>query len=488
MTITTKAYEVERRQLLRWRAGVAAVLGMVLVPLFGITDYFHYRSLFAPLMSVRLASCAISAAVLLLLRGRLGIRRPSWLAVILILQCGLTIAGIPVYFTGTADTPHYVSMALLILSSSAMLPWTAAQVMLVSAALTAMFLTAGLLNGPVRDMVAFQTQVSAILITGVIGVVISTLSEQARAREFAARRALRTASREKTRLIQHLEEMAARLATANEDLQERQRETDDFLYVLSHDLRAPLINLQGFGKRLQTDMASLEAGVEDISTAGPLLKLLGRMKQSLQFINVGTAKIDQLISRLLDIARLTTRPGYHEWIDTSAMVRDVIDACRFQIDAGGVEVSVGELPPVYGDPVQLNQVFTNLVDNAIKYMGAGPRKQIRITCDAHGDRYRFSVRDSGPGIAPKDQEKVFRLFARAAPNDSTGEGVGLATVRAIVNRHGGRIWVESILGEGSTFHFTLPQNAAGARLAAAPTAAAEIATRPMREEYAAHVD
>ena len=117
--------------------------------------------------------------------------------------------------------------------------------------------------------------------------------------------------------------------------------------------------------------------------------------------------------------------------------------------------------------MQFNQVFTNLLDNAIKYMGSGPRKQVHITCDAHGDRYRFSVRDSGLGIAPKDQEKVFRLFARAAPSGAAGEGVGLATVRAIVNRHSGRIWVESILGEGSTFYFTLPQHPVGAH--AAPT-------------------
>ena len=253
-----KSYEVERRQLLRRRASVAAVLGMGLVPLFGLADYIQYRPYFAPLMTVRLASCAASTAVLLLLRSRLGRRRPSLLAVILTLQCGLTIVGIPVYLTGTTNTPHYVSMALLILSVSALLPWTAAEVMLLTGALTAIFVAAGVLSGPVRDLVAFETQISAILTTGIIGVVISTLSEHMRGREFAARRGLRRASKEKTRLIQHLEEMAARLAHANEDLVDRQRETDDFLYVLSHDLRAPLINIQGFGRRLQADMASLE--------------------------------------------------------------------------------------------------------------------------------------------------------------------------------------------------------------------------------------
>ncbi len=485
MAATSRVYEAERRHLLRRRATIAAVLGIVLVPVFGLADYFQYRSYFASLMSVRLASCAVSAALLLWLRSRLGRHHPAGLAAILILQSGLAVAGIPIYRTGTADTPHYVSMAILILTASALLPWTTAQIMGLVSSLTAMFLAAGLLSG-VRNLVAFETQVSAILVTGLIGVLISTLGERARRREFTARRALRGASREKTRLIQHLEKMAARLEIANEDLQERQRETDDFLYVLSHDLRAPLINIQGFGKRLQTDMAGLQTGIQEVPTAAALLKRLDRMTQSLQFVNAGTTKIDQLISRLLDIARLTTRPGHHEWTDSAATVRDVIDACRFQIDAGGVEVSVGALPRVYADPVQLNQVFTNLVDNAIKYMGTRARKEIRITCDTHGDRYRFNVRDSGPGIAPKDQEKVFRLFARAAANGSPGEGVGLATVRAIINRHGGRIWVESILGEGSTFSFTLPQSPQ--MPLPAERATAEPATHALREEYAAHAD
>jgi signal transduction histidine kinase len=170
--------------------------------------------------------------------------------------------------------------------------------------------------------------------------------------------------------------------------------------------------------------------------------------------NAGTAKIDQLISRLLEVARLSTRPGGKEWFDANEMVSHVVDASRFQLEASGVEVAVASLPHVWGDPVQLNQVFTNLVDNAIKYMGTSQRRRIDITCTKKGDRYRFAVKDTGPGIAVKDQEKVFRLFARLGTNGTTGEGVGLATVRAIINRHGGRIWVESVPGDGSTFYFT----------------------------------
>lgn len=255
-----------------------------------------------------------------------------------------------------------------------------------------------------------------------------------------------------------LEQAAARLTTANEDLRDRQRESDDFLYVLSHDLRAPLINIQGFSKRLHSSMAALELGLGGPSAASGVEMQLARMKESLQFINAGAAKIDQLMARLLDIARLSTRPNERLWTDMERVARDVIGACQFQLQERGIEAVIEPLPAVYGDPIQLNQVLTNLVDNAVKYMGNRAMKRIRISCAEQGDRYRFAVQDTGPGIAARDQEKVFRMFARLAPDTSQGEGIGLAAVRAIVNRHGGRIWIESAAGAGATFYFTLPRH------------------------------
>jgi signal transduction histidine kinase len=441
-------------------------LAIVLVPAFGTADYLMYSAHFRALMTMRMVSALISAGLLALLRTRFGRHRPVWIAVVLVLQVGLAIAIFPVYLTGT-DTPHYVGTALLLVSVTALLPWTANQVAMLGALLTAMFVAAGVLHGRVESVLAFITQVSTILVSGVLSVIISLLAERTRQREFNAQRDLRAATREQGRLIQHLERVSARLATANEDLQERQRETNDFLYVLSHDLRAPLINIQGFGKRLDGDMGGLEAALES-HAAEESVRRLGRMRQSLQFLDAGTAKIDQLISRLLELARLTTRPGRQEWIDANRMVQDVFDACAFQLQTKGIEASAGELPRVWGDPVQLSQVFTNLVDNAIKYMGEGRRGQIAITSSIDGERYRFAVSDTGMGIAPRDRDRVFRLFARAAANGIAGEGVGLATVRVIVNRHGGRIWVDSVPGRGSTFYFTLPRQAAEATTPASP--------------------
>jgi len=465
---TSAAFELERQELMRRRAAVAATLALVLVPLFGGADYVGYPTHFKPMMAVRVVSGIIAGILLSLLRRQGSAPRSPWIAILLTFQCGVAIAGFPIYLTGIR-TPHYVSMSLLILATTAMLPWTVSQVTVLTLSLTTMFVAAATQHGAVPDFVLLGTQLSAIVVTAAIGFVVCNLNEGMRWREFTARAELQSASKEKTRLISHLEKMTSRLAIANEDLQERQRETDDFLYVLSHDLRAPLINIQGFGKRLQTDMGSLGTLISENDEAS---KRLQRMRQSLDFVNAGTSKIDQLISRLLDVARLTTRPSHHEWIDAGIMVRDVVSACGFQLEAASVETTVGDLPRIFGDPVQLNQVFTNLVDNAIKYMGNVAHREIDISCTTQGDRYRFAVRDTGPGIEPKDREKVFRLFARLAPNGSTaGEGVGLATVRAIVNRHGGRIWVESTPGAGSTFYFTLP------RAADAPETKGTVVTR-----------
>jgi len=262
---------------------------------------------------------------------------------------------------------------------------------------------------------------------------------------------------------QELEETAWRLATLNEDMQDRQKESEDFLYVLSHDLRAPLINIQGFSRRLQNSMVKLEAGMSDGAGPDESAKQFKKMNESLKFINAGTAKIDQLIARLLEIARLTTRPNEPGWIDMEELARNVVDACQFQLREKGIEATVGGLPFVFGDPVQINQVVTNLVDNAIKYMGDDrPVKRIAITGVEQGGRFRFAVQDTGAGISRDNKEKVFRMFARLDPGQAKGEGIGLTAVRTIVNRHRGRIWVESTEGVGSTFYFTLPKRVDGA--------------------------
>jgi signal transduction histidine kinase len=167
--------------------------------------------------------------------------------------------------------------------------------------------------------------------------------------------------------------------------------------------------------------------------------------------------MDALITGLLNVSRVATRTHPTEEVHLPAAIETIVESFRYQLEQRGIAVKVGDLATVRGDPVRLNQVFSNLVDNAIKYMGDSTRREIAIGMRAgNGAGPVYFVSDSGPGIPPENHETVFRLFRRLANGAAVpGEGLGLAMVRKIVEKHGGRIWVESAPGEGSTFCFTL---------------------------------
>ncbi|MGH3054863.1 MAG: hypothetical protein ACRDL7_07780, partial [Gaiellaceae bacterium] len=246
---------------------MASVLAMVLVPLFGLVDYFLYRADVVTLVSARLLSGVSSAVILVLLRGPFGRRHPAGLATALCLEVGAAIAVVPVVVTGS-DTP-YVSMALLILSLAALFPWTATQAALLSATLATTFLAGAAVHG-LEITRAFVTQVSAILVTAAIALVITALSDAMRSREFAARRALRTASKEKSRLIESLRQKTGELAALNQQLGALNQEMEDILYVASHDLRAPLINVQGFAREVRLGLSDLRVYTNGAAEAQPI--------------------------------------------------------------------------------------------------------------------------------------------------------------------------------------------------------------------------
>ena len=448
-TTTTKPYEAERRRLMRQRAVVASTLGLVLVPLFGIVDYFLYRPYLGPLIGVRVVSGMLSGLILLLLRRPFGRRYPSVLAIGVSLEVGLAIAVVPVAVTGS-DTP-YVSLSLLILSLAALLPWTAPQVGCIAAALAALFV-AGAVHYGVVIARAFVTQVSAILITGVIAVVIAALSDKLRAREFAARRALRAASKEKNRLIDDLRQTTTELAALSQQRAALNQEMEDLLYVASHDLRAPLINVQGFAREVRLGLSDLRPHTNGAPEAHAIY---ADTDESLGFIDSAIQRMDGLIQGLLNVSRIATRTNPTEEVRLQEVVEKIIESFRYQLDQARIDVTLGPLPSVRGDTLRLTQVFSNLIDNAIKYMGNAPRRCIAIgTREGDGPPTLF-VRDSGPGIPSDSQPAVFRLFRRLA-SAVPGEGLGLTMVRKIVEKHGGQIWVESTPGDGCTFCFTLP--------------------------------
>lgn len=251
-------------------------------------------------------------------------------------------------------------------------------------------------------------------------------------------------------------------------LEARNAELRDLFYALSHDLRAPLINMAGFAHELETAIGALDTTNHARRTGSTSLVAANApswnerkrdIEESLGFMRHNIAKMDQLVSGLLELSRIENRPAKLERVDLGHMVRGIGDAFHFQIAERQIDLHVGTLPVVFGDAVRLNQVFSNLIDNAIKYMKPTGEARIDVECEAHDDRYLFRIRDTGMGVRPDDREKIFRLFTRLGHGAVAGDGLGLTVVKKIVEKHGGTIWVESEAAQGTTFCLTLPRNA-----------------------------
>jgi light-regulated signal transduction histidine kinase (bacteriophytochrome) len=181
------------------------------------------------------------------------------------------------------------------------------------------------------------------------------------------------------------------------------------------------------------------------------------IRESLHFISAGTAKMDSLLSGLLQLSRLGTAPLRFEPIRMNLLLQMVLGAMRYEIRRLHAEVAVEDLPDCMGDAIQINQVFSNLIDNALKYQRAEEPLRIRISGHIDKNEVIYSVQDNGIGIAPEHYDKIFEIFHRLNPDGpQKGEGLGLTIVRRILDRLEGRIWVESELGRGSTFFVALP--------------------------------
>ncbi|MFQ5665551.1 MAG: ATP-binding protein [Candidatus Binatia bacterium] len=267
---------------------------------------------------------------------------------------------------------------------------------------------------------------------------------------------------------------AAELRRANEEktqqaaqLEARNAELRDLFYILSHDLRAPLINLAGFSRELEATIATLDGCALQQATdngdrvgAVPSPRSREQLKQdvgeSLSFIRRNVTKMEDLINGLLELSRIENRPVQLQHVDLARMVQDIVGAFHFQISERRIDVRVSALPVVIGDPVRLNQVFSNLIENAIQYMKPEGPARIDVQCETQAEHHLFRIRDTGIGVGVEHRDKIFRLFTRLGHHGASGEGLGLTVVKKIIEKHGGSIWVESEVGQGCTFCFTLP--------------------------------
>jgi PAS domain S-box-containing protein len=231
-----------------------------------------------------------------------------------------------------------------------------------------------------------------------------------------------------------LQRIAAELARSNKDL-------DQFASVASHDLQEPLRTVSGFVQLLQKKYANQSDAETDTF---------------IKYAVDGTKRMETMITDLLAYARVTSRSGKLASTDANAALGQALDNLQASIQEKGAEIVHGELPTVRADASQLAQLFQNLIGNALKFHGEAPPK-IHVDARREGHYWQFSVRDNGIGIDATFQNQIFEVFQRLHTRQQyDGTGIGLAICKKIVDRHGGRIWVESEPGQGATFHFTIP--------------------------------
>ena len=250
---------------------------------------------------------------------------------------------------------------------------------------------------------------------------------------------------------------------------EKERENELFIYSVSHDLRSPLVNLQGFSQELGYASRELRGLLGDASVPDPIrgrgLGILDReVNDSIHFIQTAVSRLSVIIDALLRLSRAGRVEYRWQPVDVDATVRRVVEALGSTIAERGAEVVARPMPPTWGDPTAVEQVFANLVGNAVNYLDPNRAGVIEVgALDGDGPdpsiaagHLTYYVRDNGLGIPESGMSKLFLAFQRFHDGRARGEGIGLALVRKIVERHGGKIRAESAQGVGTTFYVELP--------------------------------
>jgi signal transduction histidine kinase len=323
-----------------------------------------------------------------------------------------------------------------------------------------------------RTMTADRTQQLASIVTVVgSGLVIALAAISI----FLVRRSSRARDDAETQLRDNNLNLEVTVDERTADLREANNEIQRFAYIVSHDLRSPLVNIMGFTSELEelrgdifrrivalarkTDSAPLvPAGADDIEPAldGQDKQLSQDFAEALGFIKSSIGKMDRLISAILNLTREGRREFQPVKIDTRELIEGIVATVAHQAFEAEAQIRIEPLPDIISDRLAIEQIFSNLIDNALKYLRPGVPGDISIRGRTKLGFAIFEIADNGRGIDPKDHQRIFDLFRRAGTQDKPGQGIGLAHVRALVRRLGGTMSVSSELQSGSTFTITLP--------------------------------
>lgn len=260
--------------------------------------------------------------------------------------------------------------------------------------------------------------------------------------------------------------LEARVRERTFDLGRANEEIQRFAYIVTHDLRAPLVNIMGFTSELETSVGQLESYMAarpddgDPAFAEAKVAATEDLPEAITFIRAATRKMDSLINAILKISREGRRQLKAETLDLGDLIEATLASVQHQVsESGGAATVDVQVPRLTSDRLSLEQVLGNLLDNAVKYRQ--PDRPLILSLRARqvtGNRIAIEVEDNGRGIAPADHERVFELFRRAGSQTQPGEGIGLAHVRTLVRSLGGDITLRSELGVGTTFIITLPRD------------------------------
>ena len=236
------------------------------------------------------------------------------------------------------------------------------------------------------------------------------------------------------------------------DLEKVNLELDSFVYTASHDLRAPLRGISSFS-------SFLEKGYKG--------KLDEKGVHYLDRIKNGAARMTQLIDDLLSLSRISRQKNPYEDVNINELITPVVERIEFDIQEHKVDLKIQKnMPTIRCDRIKMAEVFLNLINNGIKFSSKNEKKDpvIEVGYEDKGDEHRFFVKDNGIGIEPQYHEQIFGIFKRLHDNSEyEGTGAGLSIVKRVIDDHNGRIWIESELGKGASFVFTIPKNIEAAK-------------------------
>jgi PAS domain S-box-containing protein len=246
----------------------------------------------------------------------------------------------------------------------------------------------------------------------------------------------------------------------NAKLKQKNKELEQIVYITSHDLRTPLVNIGGYSKEITKSLeeVSILQNAEDLTVAKEKVALIieSDIAESESYISKNIFKMGNLLSALLNLSRLGQQELKKEKLNMNNLMSDIAKSMTYQVNNIGAKLELSELPVCTGDAIQINQLFSNLLENSLKYLDSNRSGVIKISGHNKQDHSVYCIEDNGIGIAPEHQEKIFEIFYQLNPSKVEGEGLGLTISSKIVNSHGGKIWVESDLGKGSKFFVSIP--------------------------------